>query len=333
MDFRTKTQFPPTNWRLNHADRLTVMGSCFAEHIGLRLQRMKFRCEVNPFGVLYNPLSIAEALHRLHKRKFFSENELYLFADGGWNSWLHHSKFSMPNKEEALNNINDHINRSASHLSTTDTLIITWGTAWVYRLVNSGEIVGNCHKQPDKLFIRQQLSVEQIIETYTQLFDTIWAKQPQLHILFTISPIRHLKDGLHGNQLSKATLLLAMNELCKKYPDRCHYFPAYEIVIDELRDYRFYAEDMAHPSQQAIDYVWECFMNNYMSKSAKEFITNWEKISRALDHKPFHPEAEEYKNFVNLNLQKIIELKKQMPYLEVQNEISLCHTLLKPSLN
>lgn len=330
MDFRTKTQFSSTQWRLHHIDRLLIMGSCFAEHIGLRLKQMKFRCEVNPFGVLYNPLSIAEALQRLHHRKLFTQEELHLFADGGWNSWLHHSKFSMANRADALNNINERMTSASLSLSNADTLIITWGTAWVYRLSSDGAIVGNCHKQPDKLFIRQRLTVTQIVETYTTLLEELWIQHPQLHILFTISPVRHLKDGLHGNQLSKSTLLLATDELCRKFPERCHYFPAYEIVIDELRDYRFFAEDMAHPSSQAIDYIWECFTEHYMDKNAKDFIETWRKIHRALEHRPFHPEAEEYRNFVRQNLQKISDLKEQKPYIEVENEIALCHTLLNP---
>ena len=212
------------------------------------------------------------------------------------------------------------------------TLVVTLGTAWVYRLKDDGRVVGNCHKVPEREFVRQRLSVEEIVETYVVLLDRLWRVNPRMRVLFTVSPVRHLKDGLHGNQLSKATLLLVIDELCRRVPERCVYFPAYEMVMDELRDYRFYAEDMAHPSKQAVDYVWERFVEHCTDEASHAFMAEWSKVCRALEHRPFQPESEKYHEFVRQNLLKITALKEKFPYLEVQNEIDLCHTLLKKSL-
>ena len=291
---------------------------------------MKWRAELNPFGVLYNPLSISEALMRLMKFRQYGDEELTCFPDGGWSTWLHHSRYSHSVKEMALATINASLEAGSRALAEADMLVITWGTAWVYQLRNTGEVVGNCHKVPEREFVRYRLSVEEIVAEYTQQLGRLWTLNPKVRVLFTVSPVRHLKDTLHGNQLSKATLLLAVDELCRRYPDRLHYFPAYEIVMDELRDYRFYAEDMAHPSAQAVEYVWERFVEHVTDRDAQAFIAEWTKMVRAMAHRPFRPEAEEYKRFVEQNIEKIMALKERYPYLEVQNEIDTWHTLLKP---
>ena len=331
MQLLTPTQIAPLQPRITHSQRLMVMGSCFAAHIGGRLAQMKWRTEVNPFGVLYNPLSIAEALTSLLDYRPLTEEELTLFPDGGWNTWLHHSSYSLPERAEALDHINTRMERAAQMLGEADTLIITLGTAWVYRLKENGRVVGNCHKEPERMFERQRLTVEDIVGTYDALLGRLWGANPKLRILFTVSPVRHLKDGLHGNQLSKATLLLAVDELCAKYQERVQYFPAYEIVMDELRDYRFYAEDMAHPSQQAVDYVWERFVEHCVDAGAQQFMQQWEKVVRALEHRPFNAESEQYQQFVRQNLLKIAELKDGYPYVEVQGEVERFESLLKPS--
>ena len=324
MDFRTKTDISPLEPRLRHADKLLVMGSCFAEHIGARLERMKFCTLVNPYGVLYNPLSIAEALTRLIEQRPFTEEELHEFPDGGWNTWLHHSRYSNPDKHTALATINANMTQASQRLAEADMLIITLGTAWVYRLADTGEVVGNCHKVPERHFERQRLQVQEITEALAKILYRACDINPKLRVLFTVSPVRHLKDGLHGNQLSKSTLLLAIDELCRTFP-QCHYFPAYEIVMDELRDYRFYAEDMAHPSQQAINYVWECFVEHCVGADALQFMQQWEKIARALEHRPFNPNSEQYLQFTQQNLKKLLELKERHPYIEVEDEINrLC---------
>ena len=329
MNFLTTTHITALQPPLKHSDRLMVIGSCFAEHIGKRLAEMKRRTEVNPFGVLYNPLSISMALERLLEHHPYTEAELIHFPDGGWNTWMHHSRYSHPNKGEVLNSINQSMVSASAMLGQTNVLIITLGTAWVYRLKETMQVVGNCHKVPEREFVRQRLTVEEIVDAYTALLARLWAVNPKMRVIFTVSPVRHLKDTLHGNQLSKATLLLAVDELCNRYPEQLHYFPAYEIVLDELRDYRFYAEDMAHPSSQAVEYVWERFVEHMTDHDSQAFITQWSKIAKALAHRPFHPEAKEYKQFVLQNKMKIETLKEKYPYLEVEEEINTCNMLCK----
>lgn len=328
MQFTTPTHIAPLQPALRHSDRLLVVGSCFAEHIGSRLQQMKWSAVVNPFGVLYNPLSIAEALGRLMDAKPYTEDDLTLYPHGGWSTWMHHSRYAHPDRSMALQLINESLATGSQMLAQTDMLIITLGTAWVYRLKEDGRVVGNCHKVPEREFVRQRLSVDEIVETFVALLDRLWSANPGARVLLTVSPVRHLKDGLHGNQLSKATLLLAVDELCRRMPERCVYFPAYEVLMDELRDYRFYAEDMAHPSKQAVDYVWERFVEHCTDEAAHAFMSEWSKVCRALEHRPFKPDSEQYRAFVRQNMLKIAELKEKYPYLEVQNEIDQCHTLL-----
>lgn len=326
MDFFTKTAITPYPHRLRHSDKLVVIGSCFAEHIGERLERMKFRTVTNPYGVLYNPLSIAEGLSWMIAHRTFTEEELQWHPDGGWNTWQHHSRYSHPDKLTALTAINQSLKAASHQLAEADALIITFGTAWVYRLKDTGSIVGNCHKEADRLFVRERLQVQEIVETYSALLRHIHDINPHLSVFFTVSPVRHLKDGLHGNQLSKATLLLAIDELCRTHPGQCHYFPAYEIIMDELRDYRFYAEDMAHPSAQAVNYVWQRFVEHCIAPEAQQFMKQWEKIVRAIEHRPFQPESTQHKQFALQTRQRIEELKEQYPYIEVDEEIARCAT-------
>lgn len=324
MDFHTRTDIQPLTPGLRHSDKLLLMGSCFTEHIGARLERMKFRIITNPYGVLYNPLSIAEGLTRLIDHRLFTEEELYEFPDGGWNTWLHHSKYSHLDKQTALATINSHLEDASHRLAEADVLIITLGTAWVYRLADTNEIVGNCHKVPERRFVRQRLQVQEIVDALAKIICQTSKINSRVRVLLTVSPVRHLKDGLHGNQLSKATLQLAVDELCRMYPDQCHYFPAYEIVMDELRDYRFYTEDMAHPSQQAIEYVWERFVEYCIDNEAKKFMAQWEKITRAMEHRPFQPQSIQRKQFLEQTISRIEALKGQYPYLDVDKDIKYC---------
>lgn len=325
MNFRTQVEVPERRTEIFHSDKMMLFGSCFSENIGNLLMANKFGCEVNPYGILYNPLSIAKALRQIMEHKVYVGTDL-LEWKGIWHSWMHHSSFSSEvSAEDCLQKINSRLKAASESLPDTDWMIVTWGTAHVF--LYEGEVVGNCHKYPEKCFERRRISVEAICEEWKPLLQTMKCRFPQLKVLFTVSPIRHAKDGMHGNQLSKATLLLAVEELCRTF-DHCFYFPAYEIMMDELRDYRFYADDMMHPSAMAVNYIWECFCRTYFSGETLRIMKEWEEIDKALHHKPFRPESDAYRHFLTQIMLRIERMKKNFPYIDAQKEIELCHTLL-----
>lgn len=327
MNFRTQVDLPKNETEIRHSERIMLWGSCFAENIGNLLLENKFRCQVNPFGVLYNPLSIARALKEVMRGKRYHETELFE-AGGQWHSWMHHSTFSSVNALECVESINERLSEATRELPSTDWLVVTWGTAFAYYLREERCVVGNCHKQPEKLFERNMLQVDEIVDVWQSLLVELKLINPKLKVLFTVSPIRHAKDGMHGNQLSKATLLLSIHELCKRCSD-CFYFPSYEIVMDELRDYRFYADDMLHLSSKAVEYVWECFAECYFRAETMEIIREWKEIKKGLEHKPFRPESEAYRVFLSQIVLKINRIKEKLPYFDVQKEMEQCEIQLK----
>lgn len=325
--FYTSVEMPAGLPRFSHRDRLLLMGSCFATNIGTRLLEAKFACDVNPYGVLYNPLSISAALREALAGKVYAEADLYEHG-GLWHSPMHHGDFSAPTAAEALERINARLEAMRAELSRLDVLLLTWGTAWVYEEARTSRIVGNCHKLPERCFCRRRLPVEEMVDDYTELLADLWKVNPGLKVVFTVSPIRHVRDGLHANQLSKATLLLAAERLEDAFPDRVYYFPAYELVLDELRDYRFYADDLAHPSDLAVRYVWERFTQWCLDPGALRLMAAHEDIRKALAHRPLHPESEGYKRFLEQTLLKMERLVGKYPYFDLQNERDICLTLL-----
>ena len=327
MNFRTQVELPERETEIRHSERIMLFGSCFAENIGNLLKENKFRCDVNPFGVLYNPLSIANALSQILEGKEYKEEDLF-FSGGLWHSWMHHSDFSAPSQEEALALINFRLAKAKDNLAKADWLVMTWGTAYVYIHQEMQKVVGNCHKQPDKTFRRLMLNAEAFVEECRGVLKKCREVNPNLKVLFTLSPIRHAKDGMHGNQLSKATLLLAIYEICRTCPN-CFYFPSYEIIMDELRDYRFYADDMIHLSSKSVEYIWECFSRCYFSKETQAVMKEWMEIKKAIDHKPFRPNSDAYRAFLSQIVLKIMQMKEKFPYLEVQKEMELCESRLK----
>jgi len=327
MNFYTSVQIPDDLPRFCQADELLMMGSCFAGNIGRLLVDAKFRCDVNPFGVLYNPLSVSAALREIVLGKVYDESDLFFYREF-WHSPMHHGDFSAEESAVALEQINTRLNFAHKQMSSLKVLLITFGTAWIYAEKETGRVVGNCHKQPDSSFIRRKLSVDEIVDDYVGLLKNLFAGNSHLKVMFTISPIRHLRDGMHQNQLSKATLLLAVDRLRELFCGRVSYFPAYEIVIDELRDYRFYAEDMAHPSLVTVQYIWDKFVQSCLSEEALQIMEESENIRKALVHKPFHPESEEYKSFLGQIVLKMERLNKKYPYLDFQKERDLCHIRL-----
>ena len=327
MNFRTQVELPERETEIRHSERIMLFGSCFAENIGNLLKENKFRCDVNPFGVLYNPLSIANALNQILEGKEYEEEDLF-FSGGLWHSWMHHSDFSAPSQEEALAVMNIRLAKAKENLAKADWLVMTWGTAYVYIHQEMQKVVGNCHKQPDKTFRRLMLNAVAFVEECRGVLKKCREVNPNLKVLFTVSPIRHAKDGMHGNQLSKATLLLAIDEICRTCPD-CFYFPSYEIIMDELRDYRFYADDMIHLSSKSVEYIWECFSRCYFSTETQAVMKEWMEIKKAIDHKPFRPDSDAYRAFLSQIVLKIMQMKEKFPYLEVQKEMELCESRLK----
>lgn len=324
MDFRTPVEWHGESEEIKYSDHVLLMGSCFAENVGGLLLENKFSCDVNPFGILYNPLSIAKALRQMLDGKVYTMDDLF-DSGGQWHSWMHHSSFSSADADKCLNRVNSRLEKAASALPRTSWLIMTWGTAFVYE--KDSEVVGNCHKQPDRLFTRRLLDVDTICGEWNDTLREAKQRFPGLKVMLSVSPIRHLKDGLHGNQISKSVLLLAIDRLCREL-DFCHYFPSYEIVMDELRDYRFYAEDMLHPSPLAVKYIWECFCSTYMSKDTQRVMKEWADIQKGLAHRPFNPDSDAYRRFLSQIVLKIEELKEKFPYFEVQKELEQCRTLL-----
>lgn len=328
MQLYTTIQIPEPPFRLSPQERILLLGSCFVENIGAKLTDGKFDTDVNPFGTLYNPASIAAAIRMLLHPERFTADDLF-HHEGVYHSFTHHSRFSSPSATECLDNINDRLFSSAEKIRSTRYMMVTLGTAYVYRLKTTGEVVANCHKLPEKMFDRSMLSVEEIVSEWKGLLLSLWEQCPEMKLVFTVSPIRHIKDGAHGNRLSKATLLLSADALQKSFPERIAYFPAYEIMMDELRDYRFYADDMLHPSAFAVDYIWQRFTESYLSDEAKTFLKEWDEIRRAINHRPLHPESKAYKDFLSQTLLKMERLSGKFPSFDCTEEMEIIQSKLK----
>ena len=306
-----------------------LVGSCFAGNIGKKLQERKFNIECNPFGVQYNPFSISAVLKRIAEGTPFTEESPELLEHGGrWHSIMHHSDFSRNSREELLECINGRLECAHKMSRECDTVIVTFGTAYTYTRNSDGVIAGNCHKLPAREFTRKLMGVDAIAEEFGKIIDIYKRINPRVRFLFTVSPIRHLRDGAHDNQKSKATLLLAIDKIIDEHPGCCHYFPAYEILLDELRDYRFYAEDMTHPSTTAIEYIWECLGKCCFSNETAAINGQIEEIIRGMSHRPFDEKSEGYRLFVRSLKHKIEALTAQHPFLDFKNELTRCNTLL-----
>jgi len=320
MSFLTEIQIPEFPWKMDYSKSMMFFGSCFSENIGQKMLDLKFKVDMNPFGILYNPESIANSLRLLINKKVFTEEDLF-FEQGLWNSFYHHSRFSNTDSNVALETINNRISSSAEFLKTADYLVITFGTSWVYELKKTGKIVSNCHKVPAAEFKRYRLGVYEITETYRDLLEDLWKFNPALKIIFTVSPIRHWKDGAIENQVSKATLLLAIDRLKTGFGENvCGYFPSYELMMDELRDYRFYAEDMLHLSPVAVDYIFERFSKTMISKESANLFKDIIKIRKAVLHRPVSPETAKFKQFIQQSLLLVVDLNDQFPFIDFSSE-------------
>jgi len=274
---------------------------------------------VNPFGVVYNPISVKIVIESIIKEQPFTESDLN-FLNGLWFSYKHHSSFSSLQKEECLDLINSNLLKASAFAKKMNYLVVTFGTARVYYLKETSEPVANCHKTPAKEFENQLLGVEEIVNHWSELIDQLIVLRPDLKIIFTVSPVRHWKDGAVGNQLSKSILHVAIHQLVSKYPINAFYFPAYEILMDDLRDYRFYADDMLHPSKFAIEYIWESFRESLLDIKTIALISEVEKILQAVNHRPFNPNTAEHKVFIKKILEKIQKIKTAYPCVDFTKE-------------
>lgn len=267
-------------------DKIVILGSCFADNMGQKMVDLGFDVCLNPFGTLYNPVSVCNSVARLTSGIPFSKDECVQMGAGAGLvcTFSHHTSFARRTEDEFLQVANASLKEASLRWKAASKVIITLGTAWIYEYTRSGETVSNCLKIEAKEFTRRRLSVR---ETATLLMNMI-ARHPEKEFMFTVSPIRHFKDGAHGNQISKSTLLLALDEVLAKFPERCEYFPAYEIVLDELRDYRFYAADMIHPSDQAVDYLWSRFVGFAMPESELPALDARRRELLRSQHRPIH---------------------------------------------
>lgn len=310
MQFRT-TFLIPKGKPINFDDNILLCGSCFVENIGEKLEYRCFNALINPFGILFNPVSLAKSLDMIMERSAFEAADT-IFHNGLYHSFFHHSRFSLPNQEEHLRALNDASEKARDFLKKSNKLIITLGTAWIYRHKERNLVVSSCHKIPQTDFEKSLLSVDEITAVLSQTFERLLAFNPKIEIILTISPVRHIKDGFVENQQSKSALILAVKALREKF-EEIAYFPAYELLMDDLRDYRFYADDLLHPSAAAVSYIWERFCDVYFDDKTLKITEDIDKIRAAAAHRPFHAESGAYRDFCEQNLTKIQALRRRFP--------------------
>lgn len=318
MKLITEVTLPKYPFKLEHNTPVLMMGSCFTENIGRQLERYLFPVCINPFGVIYNPLSVKKGLEALIRKEAYIEEDLNLH-NNLWFSFDHYTGFSSPERDESLEQINASFTSAKELLKKAGFLIMTWGTSWVYTYNKTGQVVCNCHKIPAKEFTRTRLSTRDIIVAYESFLPELFEFNPTLKLIHTVSPVRHWKDGAHGNQLSKATLLLAGDALQKKYPDQFFYFPSYEILMDELRDYRYYAEDMVHTSDQATAYIWEKFQEVLIHEDSHEIIKDLEPLLRMRRHRPLSKNKEAQKELAKKVQEGTKQLMAKYPQLNLDD--------------
>ncbi|MFV7236534.1 GSCFA domain-containing protein [Flavobacterium sp. ZB4R12] len=317
MNFRTQIPIPKSNHPLDYSSIVVSLGSCFAENISDKFQYFKFQNTINPFGIIFNPVSIDKIIHKAINAILFTENDIF-FHNERWHCFDVHSDLSISNKDELIESLNAILKSTKQQLQEASHVIITYGTSWVYRNIESGNIVANCHKVPQKQFKKELLSVDVIQESVANTLELIHSVNPNCNVIFTVSPIRHIKDGFVENQWSKANLISAIHsvpnfEYCKLNTE---YFPSYEIMMDELRDYRFYAEDMLHPNQVAIDYIWKRFKETTISETAFSIMEEVEGIQKSLSHKPFNPDSESHLKFETKLREKITKLVSRYSFIK-----------------
>jgi len=307
--------------KITYSDKIFIIGSCFTEHIGRRLEELKFRVVQNPNGILFDPLSVTKSLNSYVDLKAYEQKDLF-YLNELWQSWNHHSMFSGTNSESVLLNINISQRKAHEHLKQSSWLIITLGSSFSYQLQEEENLpVANCHRAPGQWFKKHLLSTEETVAVLTETIEKLKAFNPALNIIFTISPVRHIRDGVVENNRSKARLIEAVHELVDKY-EHCWYFPAYELVIDILRDYRFYDVDLVHPNYAATEFVFEKFEESFIEEETRKLMEEVKKISNGYKHKPFQPETKSHESFLKNSFEKVKLLQEKLPQLDFSRELT-----------
>ena len=299
--------------QINYNSKLLLLGSCFSENIGNQLSYYKFQSQQNPFGILFHPKAIETLITNAINQKEYTEGAIF-FHNERWHSFEAHSVLSSPSKEELLIKLNNNIKSTFEQLKKASHVIITLGTAWVYREIATDTIVANCHKIPQKKFLKELLTIDEILESLEAIKSLIQSINKDISIIYTVSPVRHIKDGFIENQRSKAHILSAIHNVVEPRKN-IYYFPSYEIIMDELRDYRFYAEDMIHPNQTAINYIWEKFCDVWFTEDTLKTMKEVETIQKGLTHKPFNPNSEAHQLFLKKLQQKKETLLQAFPFM------------------
>ncbi|MCL5246870.1 GSCFA domain-containing protein [Cellulophaga sp. 20_2_10] len=316
MELQTKVPLKPSTFQIDYSSKLLLLGSCFAEHIGNKFTYYKLQAVTNPFGILFHPKAITQLVQnavleeKYTKKDIFNQNER-------WHSFNAHSVLSTTSQQELLQNLNSAVTETKSTLDTATHLVITLGTAWVYKHLELNKVVANCHKVPQKAFKKQLLTVTEIEASLQELIALVKSVNANAKFIFTVSPVRHIKDGFVENQRSKSHLLTAIHNVIESKENEADafYFPSYEIMMDELRDYRFYKNDMVHPSGLAVDYIWEKFRNVWLTKKALETTEKVGAVQRGLEHRPFNSESDEHQKFLKSIQEKIAYLQKEHPFI------------------
>ena len=329
MEFMLDLHIEAPKQRIDYNDKILLVGSCFTEHIGKSLQELKFDVLQNPNGILFDPQSVASSLVSYIQNKQYAESDLF-YLNELWQSWQHHSIFSNVNRDACLRSINESQNKAHEFLKTTKWLIITLGTSYSYHLIANterqspegagGRSVANCHKAPSQMFHKHLMPTDEINAALDNCLYQLFKFNPGLHVIFTVSPVRHIRDGIVDNNRSKARLIEVVHHLVNKF-DKLYYFPAYELVIDVLRDYRFYDIDMVHPNYQATQFVFDQFMQHFVNEQSQKLSTEIQKIITARKHKPFQANTEAHKKFLQLHFEKTQALSKKFPFLNLDDEL------------
>ena len=305
--------------KISYDHSLFLTGSCFTEHIGGRLADLKFPVLQNPNGILFDPISVCNSLQSYIEPIYYTASDLF-FLNELWQSWQHHSIFSGMHQQEVIDRINQSQQAAHSFLKKANWIIVTLGSAFSYRLIDKNVSVANCHRAPGQWFNKHLVPIQEIANRLDDTIIKLKAFNPTLKIIFTISPVRHLRDGVIENNRSKARLLEAVHQIVEQH-DQCNYFAAYELVIDVLRDYRFYDIDLAHPNYAATEYVFEKFRESYIDKNAQQLMEEVKQLITAYKHKPFQPTTEAHKHFLKRSLEKTAQLQLQLPQLDFSKEL------------